>query len=91
MDERILDKLDSIQEDITEMKVTQGKQHITLEEHTRRSTANEARIKHVENVSTKTDSRLDTHFKALKWALWACTGLFGILQLIWPLIKNLIK
>lgn len=69
--------------------VEQAKQHETLKEHTRRSTANEVRIKHVEDVSEKTDRRLELHFRTLKWAVWASASLFAIGKVLWPVVKEL--
>lgn len=44
INERIEAKLDSINKDIQEIKVTQAKQHVTLEEHQKRSLANEQAV-----------------------------------------------
>lgn len=45
---KILDKLDAISEDMSEMKVTLAKQEISLQEHIRRTNLLEEKIKPIE-------------------------------------------
>lgn len=47
MNDLILDELRAIRADVSEMKATVAAQHVTLEDHTRRSTANEESLKEV--------------------------------------------
>jgi hypothetical protein len=60
------EKLDRIMDDLTEIKIVQAEQHMTLKEHTRRSSASEARITIVEALAAKTWTALQKHFAYLK-------------------------
>lgn len=46
---KILEKQESIKEDISDIKIIQGQHHVTLEEHMRRSLANEEAVELLKN------------------------------------------
>ena len=83
MSKRIEDQLNQIAGDISEIKIVQAEQHMTLQDHTRRSKASEARIGIVEGLAEKTWYRLDGHFKWLKGVMWTLAVLAGGLGVLW--------
>lgn len=90
----IEDKLNQIARDVADIRdsqhineVTSAEQHMTLQEHTRRRKASEARIGVVEALAEKTWNRLEGHFKFLKGSVWAISVLCGGLAVLWTGIQ----
>lgn len=71
----ILDKLDALGEDITEIKVVQAKQAVVLEDHTKRSTSNEEIL---DVVRKDADERLKS-LESIKDKALGAMALLGLL------------
>lgn len=76
------DSQKEIQKDIGEIKITQAEQHITLIDHTKRSTANEEEIRLAKLFFNK-------ELEPLKRDAWQVKGALGLIGLILTVITIL--
>jgi hypothetical protein len=83
---RIESKIDLMAEKISDIQVTLGKQHVTLEEHTRRSLANE---KAVEILQARLEP-VETYQKIQK-ALLKIVGLLLSSEILYITVRYLFK
>lgn len=83
-DQRILDKLDKIEERLDNVDVTLAKQHVTLEEHMRRSLANEEAVQ----ILKEQMEPIKDHVKAVNTVLKLAGGIAIVLAAL-ESIKNL--
>lgn len=81
----ILDKLDKLDNRIDNVDITLARQNITLEEHVRRSEANEEILKIVKNES---DIRL-RHLESYKDKLLGALAILGVLGTVILGLKQL--
>jgi len=81
------DSQKEIQKDINSIKITQAEQHITLVEHTKRSTANEEEIRLAKEYFQVQLEPLKTGFNKVKGAL----ALLGIILTIVTILSLLHK
>ena len=79
----IREYLFELKEDITEIKIENAEQHVTLKEHTRRSLASEKRLEEVEDIAIGTQSTLNSHLAFIKGAIWVLGGIGVFLGVVW--------
>ncbi len=72
---RIIEKLDKMDSRIDSIDITLAKQHLTLEDHTRRSLANEESLEIVKSDADRRLRRLESH----KDKIMGAVALLGIL------------
>lgn len=74
MSDPVLEELRAIRSDVSELKVTAAAQHVTLSDHTRRSTSNEEGLQAVRGEVE------DLKRFTAKWAgAWTALGVLGLL------------
>lgn len=84
----VLAEIRAVREDVQEIKVVQGRQEVTLLEHTRRSTANEEALhetRQEHSAFREYVKREHDGFRAFtnKWAgAWTVLGVIGLLVAI---------
>lgn len=78
-----------IQRDIGEIKITQAEQHITLVDHTKRSTANEEEIKLAKIEFGKRFDQVDEEFKPIWRHINYVKGGFALLGVLLTVVSIL--
>lgn len=82
-------KLDKIQEDIVEIKMTLAENTLSLKEHMRRTALAEERIEHVQEESDKKIKAIVGELKPIQKHVWAVNWTLKLLPWLGALILGL--